>query len=238
MAGESRAERAEGRERRRSLASKPFEEMDEAADRDRQSTARDAAKRAAGKAAAAALAGALVGAAKAYADRRGRSKEKDEPEEPQAEERQAEEPQAEQPTADSEQQGVTDDAEPQEDEAEPQAEAEAESEPEPGDEQPKSEHDSHDEENGAHGASPGDASRIVKQAREHLKDLLGVDAESVSGLQRSNGSWHVTLDAVELHRIPDSQDVLSSYEVVLDDDGGVVSMERTHRYRRAQVEGD
>jgi hypothetical protein len=234
MAGESRAERTEARERRRSLASKPFEEMDDAADRDRQSTARDAAKRAAGKAAAAALAGALVGAAKAYADRRARAKEQDEPE--QTEEPQAEEPHAEEPTANSEQHDVTGEAEPQEEEAEPQAEAAPE--PEPDDEQPTHEHDSHDEENGARGASSGDASRIVKQAREHLKDLLGIDAESVSGLQRSNGSWHVTLDAVELHRIPDSQDVLSSYEVVLDDDGGVVSMERTHRYRRAQVEGD
>ena len=222
MAGESRTQRAEARERRRSLTSKPFEELDDAADGDRRPTPREAAKRAAGKAATAALTGALLGAAKAYADRRSRPKKADEPSE--------EEPQKDH---EIEEQDVTDEAEPQEQDDEPQAEADPE--PEEHEEQATNEHD---EENGAQSASPGDASQIVEQARTQLKDLLGIEAESVSGLQRSNGSWHVILEAVELHRIPDSQDVLSSYEVVLDDDGGIVSMERTHRYRRAQVEAD
>jgi hypothetical protein len=221
MAEDSRAKRAGARERRRSLASQPFEELDEAAERE---SSHAGAKGVVGKAAAAALAGALAGAAKAYADRRAR--EKDEPDE------EDEEPGEEQPAAE-EQQHVTDDAEPQEETDEPQPEAEA------GDERPTDEHDSdEDETNGAHGAPSGDAARIVKQAREHLQELLGIEAESVSGLNRSNGSWHVTVEAVEVHRVPESQDVLASYEVVLDDDGGVVSVERTHRYRRAQVETD
>jgi Gas vesicle synthesis protein GvpO len=226
MADESRAQRAEARERRRSLTSQPFEEMDEAADHDGQSAPLAAAKRAAGTAAAAALAGALAGAAKAYSDRRARGKEQDEPE---AEQHASDEPQAERDDA-------TDEAEPQ---ADDEPHAEAEPEPVEDEQQATNEEDRpDDDENGAHGASPGDASQIVKQARAQLKDLLGIEAESISGLQRSNGSWHVMLEAVELHRIPDSQDVLSSYEVVLDDDGGIVSMERTRRYRRAQVEAD
>jgi Gas vesicle synthesis protein GvpO len=234
MASESRTERQEARARRRSLTSKPFEQMDEAADSDQQTSPRDGAKSIAGKAAAAALAGALGGALKAYVDRRGRADEQDEPDAP---EEQGDEPQAaQQPTADESQQDVTDEAEPQDEAAEPHAEADAEAEAD--DEQATNEHDSHEEGNGARGASSGDASRVVRQARQHLEDLFGIEAEGVSGLQRSNGSWRVTVEAVEVHRVPESQDVLASYEVVLDDDGGVVSVERTHRYRRAQVEGD
>ena len=226
MADDSRAQRAEARERRRSLASKPFEEMDEAADQDRQSSPLAGAKGVAGKAAAAALTGALVGAAKAYADRR--SREKKQQDEPDEDEATPDEPQREP--------DVTDEADPQEEQPEQQAEPEPESEP---DEQPTDERDSPDDEtNGERGRSSEDAAQIVRQAREHLTDLLGIEAESVSGLNHSNGAWHVMVEAVEVRRVPESQDVLASYEVVLDDDGGVVSVERTHRYRRAQVEAD
>ena len=57
-------------------------------------------------------------------------------------------------------------------------------------------------------------------------------------MQRVNGTWTVTLEVVEVRRVPESTDVLSSYDVVLDDDGGVVSLTRSGRYRRSQVEGN
>jgi hypothetical protein len=80
--------------------------------------------------------------------------------------------------------------------------------------------------------------RIAELARDHVEELLGTTAESISSLGRSNGAWHLTVEVVELRRIPDSTDVLSSYEVVLDDDGNLVSLDRRRRYRRAQVEDD
>ena len=237
MADEKRAQRTEARERRRSLTSQPFEELDEAAERESESTPLAGVKRAVGTAAAAALAGALAGAAKAYTDRRTRHQEQEDP----SDEERNEEPDVEQQpraegTQSDERQHVTDEAEPQDD-GEPQAEAE----PEPAEDERHStderETDDASSGNGTRGASQGDAAQIVNDARAHLKELLGIEAESVSALQRSNGSWHITLEVVEVRRIPDSTDVLASYEVVLDDDGGVVSMERTRRYRRSHVEG-
>ncbi len=74
------------------------------------------------------------------------------------------------------------------------------------------------------------------QAKQQLEDVLGSEAESVSGLERVDGRWTVTLEVVEVRRIPESTDVLASYEVVLDDDGAIISMQRRHRYRRSQVE--
>jgi hypothetical protein len=41
---------------------------------------------------------------------------------------------------------------------------------------------------------------------------------------------------VELRRIPDSTDVLASYELVLDDAGNVARMARKARYLRSQAE--
>ena len=78
--------------------------------------------------------------------------------------------------------------------------------------------------------------RAGQRARAALQDLLGNEAESVSGFERADGGWAVRLEVVDVRRIPESTDVLSSYEVVLDDEGNVVRMTQVRRYRRSQVE--
>jgi hypothetical protein len=76
--------------------------------------------------------------------------------------------------------------------------------------------------------------RVTETARELLQTLSGADVESVSALDRTDGGWRVTLEAVELRRIPDSTDVLATYEVELDGDGDLVRYERRRRYARSQ----
>ena len=116
-----------------------------------------------------------------------------------------------------------------------ETDAEPESEPEPRAEQPESEPDE-DEDSQPRGAPTGNAGEIVDEARTQLERLLGTESEGVTGFERSDGRWSVTLEVVEVHRVPDSTDVLASYEVVLDDDRNLVSFDRKRRYRRAQVE--
>jgi hypothetical protein len=79
---------------------------------------------------------------------------------------------------------------------------------------------------------------IVPKAREQLERLLGREAESVSGIERTDGHWTVSLEVVEMRRVPESTDVLASYEVVLDEDGRVARLRQTRRYRRSQVEAE
>lgn len=79
---------------------------------------------------------------------------------------------------------------------------------------------------------------LASQARELLRSLRGVEAESVSGVARSQNGWTVTLEVVELRRIPESTDVLASYEIELDDEGKFLSFERGGRYSRSQAGGD
>ena len=231
---------------RRSLASKPFEELDETAGRDERGTPLAAAKRAAGTAAAAALAGALAGAAKAFADRRSADSEQ-RPEDDVTEGEAGEEGEESAPAqeTDSAQERDDEPAEQEEPEAEAQAsggqhEQDARAEAAGSSDPQESDHDGPNEpgDTDTKGASGSTAASIVQQARGHLHDLLGAEAESVSALQRSNGKWTITLEAVEVHRVPESTDVLASYDVVLDDDGGIVSLVKTKRYRRSQVEGE
>ena len=46
----------------------------------------------------------------------------------------------------------------------------------------------------------------------------------------------MTFEVLEIRRIPESTDVLASYAVTLDDDGNLLDLERSRRYRRAQVD--
>jgi len=83
--------------------------------------------------------------------------------------------------------------------------------------------------------SSGDVRDAVERARELLRELRGVDAESVSFVAPTDGGWAIGLEVVEVRRIPDSTDVLATYEVQLDSGGGVRRFERIRRYHRSEA---
>src|SRR4051812_37649997 len=72
------------------------------------------------------------------------------------------------------------------------------------------------------GVSSEDAVELVRRAREQLAALTGNRLEAVSGLAREGDGWRITIEAVELQRIPPSTDVLASYDVELDRRGNLV----------------
>ena len=78
-------------------------------------------------------------------------------------------------------------------------------------------------------------SEAALRAKEQLAALTGLDALTVSGLDKVEAGWSVTVEMLELKKIPDSSDVLGSYETVVDDDGSLLSYRRTLRYRRSDV---
>jgi hypothetical protein len=80
--------------------------------------------------------------------------------------------------------------------------------------------------------------QAVREAREQLGELIGREVESVVGMDRNEDGWHVTVQVVELERIPNSTDVLGIYEVTLDDGGDVTGYRRTRRYYRSQASDD
>jgi hypothetical protein len=76
---------------------------------------------------------------------------------------------------------------------------------------------------------------IAHRAKEQLAQLTGLKPDTVSGMSRDEEGWHVTVDLIELKRIPEATDVLATYEVVLDDAGNMIRYQRTKRYYRGQV---
>lgn len=80
------------------------------------------------------------------------------------------------------------------------------------------------------------ASEAAKYAVGHVTRLTGRDAECVVGVERTDDGWHIAVEIVETHRIPDSADILAVYETALDGDGELASYVRRGRYLRGQVD--
>jgi Gas vesicle synthesis protein GvpO len=78
--------------------------------------------------------------------------------------------------------------------------------------------------------------QLLEEARKQVADLAGVEAETVSGfVPDGDHGWVVTVEAVELARVPNTMDVMSSYEVTLSEDGELRGFRRVGRYTRAAV---
>ncbi|TMK72033.1 MAG: gas vesicle protein [Actinobacteria bacterium] len=79
---------------------------------------------------------------------------------------------------------------------------------------------------------------IVLEAVSQGQELIGRPVESVTGMEKDGNEWKVTLEVLELERVPNTTDVLGKYEVTLDKDGEVTSAHRTRRYHRAEAGED
>jgi hypothetical protein len=85
------------------------------------------------------------------------------------------------------------------------------------------------------GAGPSDARKVIDRAREQLQDLLERPVESVSSLERTHDGWVAQLEVVELKRIPESTDVLATYEMELDADLNLRRYQQAGRYTRSRA---
>jgi hypothetical protein len=83
------------------------------------------------------------------------------------------------------------------------------------------------------------AREAIARVRRELPQLLGKPIDSVLGVERDDQhGWRVTVQIVELSRIPSTTDVLGSYAVTLDPDGEVIGYRRKRRYHRNQTDED
>lgn len=79
------------------------------------------------------------------------------------------------------------------------------------------------------------AAAIAQRAMEALAEQTGLVPEKVVSVAKNDAGWHVSIDVVELPRIPHASDVLATYDLHLDDQGDLVGYHRAHRYLRGQV---
>ncbi len=76
------------------------------------------------------------------------------------------------------------------------------------------------------------ASELSLAALTTVHELTGYEPEAVTGLRWDGDSWQVTVDVLELSRIPSTTDILASYVVQLDRDGTLRGYERVSRFQR------
>jgi cobalamin biosynthesis protein CobT len=180
------------------------------------------------QAAKVAVAGAAVGAAAAAA--RALSHHGDGDDQP-AQAEDEETPRDESAPAETEEPEQEEQPEPRQQEPEAEAEQAPEHEQEP-------EHEREPESEPVEGAAPSDAKATIDRAREQLEELLGRPVEAVSSFERTHDGWVVSLEVVEVSRIPETMDILGSYEMELDDSRNLRRYQQVRRYHRAQAERD
>lgn len=83
-----------------------------------------------------------------------------------------------------------------------------------------------------------DAREAARQAVAYIDEMTGQPPEVVSGVEQDEHGWLVTVEILELPRVPETTDVLGCYQVTIGHDGEPVSYRRVRRYYRGQIDGD
>lgn len=87
-----------------------------------------------------------------------------------------------------------------------------------------------------HDGRMSDAGSVALSAKTQLATLTGHSVESVVGLERHQEGWRVTLDVLELEKVPCTADILATYQVDFDDGGELRGYRRVRRFVRGQAD--
>jgi hypothetical protein len=71
-----------------------------------------------------------------------------------------------------------------------------------------------------------DIKELAERAKTQLAEVTGLKPEGVTRTSKDKQGWHITLNMLEMPRIPPATDVLGDYEVLLDNDGNMLRFER------------
>ena len=79
--------------------------------------------------------------------------------------------------------------------------------------------------------------RVRAAVQRVTEDVVGHPLDGITRIGRDDDqTWTVAVEVRERKGVPDTQDILGRYELRLDEDLTVTSYERTHRYRRDDME--
>lgn len=73
-----------------------------------------------------------------------------------------------------------------------------------------------------------------REALSAAEELIDHPIDSVIRIERSGDAWRTLVEVVERSAIPDTQDILGRYEIVVDDTGTLQQYGLEERYRRGE----
>jgi hypothetical protein len=82
------------------------------------------------------------------------------------------------------------------------------------------------------------ANEVVKKAQEEFVRLGKTPANGITGLSKTEEGWAILLEALERKAIPDTMDVLGLYELRLDNEGNLLSLDRKKLRKRGETKED
>ncbi len=77
---------------------------------------------------------------------------------------------------------------------------------------------------------------IALRAKSELQEITGLKPDTVSKVLHGDKGWVVNIDMIEHKSIPESRDVIATYELILDGEGTMLTYERVRRFIRGQTE--
>ena len=81
--------------------------------------------------------------------------------------------------------------------------------------------------------------RVAERARRELVEITGLQPEGVTSLERyDDGKWKVIVELLEFPRIPETDDVLGTYEASVTPNGELLGYHRIRRYPRGSAVQD
>ena len=79
-----------------------------------------------------------------------------------------------------------------------------------------------------------DIKELAERAKSQLAEVTGLKPITVTRTFKDEQGWHITLDMLEMARIPPATDVLGDYDVLMGEDGNMLNFER----RRTRLRGE
>jgi len=70
---------------------------------------------------------------------------------------------------------------------------------------------------------------------EQLSQLTGYRPVAVVGSAKDDQGWRITVDLLELTRIPPSSDLLGVYQALVDEEGNLLEFERKMTHNRGDI---
>ncbi len=75
---------------------------------------------------------------------------------------------------------------------------------------------------------------VLERGKRQLADTTGLKPMGVTRACKNDDGWHVGVELLEMARIPTATDVLADYEMLLAEDGTMLSFER----KRTRLRGE
>lgn len=77
--------------------------------------------------------------------------------------------------------------------------------------------------------------QLTERAKEEAARVTGLKPVAAVGGYHDNEGWHVTVEMLEMTRLPNSTDVIGNYEVLLDEEGNMVKFAKRSSHLRGET---